>query len=605
MKHLIKLVLLFVVAQNVWAAQTPDPNCPLDFFYLGYDVIKGNPTSDNADPGWQLAIMDEIPNDSCLTCTAATTCAAQYYVFDMDTTLDYYYSLTQKASISESSEDFFGDTSFSGSAEYYYQQEDVFGLGLVNVQAEGACQLYQGGRDLHCYNVNFKPGFLNFVEELPTSTSEPGWYDIVFKFIDDYGTHIVSNELSLGARWSYESQFAKVDYEALRAGNVDIAVAAEASAEFFRTKGASGEYESAEVKEMRIAFDAAVQKQRAIFLGAPPPVDLSFGAWVNEIENPIPQKYKLVPMSELFTSRFFPNDPDIEAKRAVLEAGYVMYMPEAEKIVHVFESETGKYETKNSLSVSCPADYQLISGGCKSEPNPDKVQFWIIASAKPTHNTFNCTVNLDYSSEPANRRYYKGLDVSASCLHNNYIDERIIVGCQGGIGGVSSECIAECPAGYDVTGGGCESDSANEVMPWKVVRSSPVYNASAQWSGWSCRMNRDHDSGIANKTAHGYAICVRYEDNALKDKKIISKRSGTAGHDMNGNVVTCDAGYEILSGGCIVPAIPDTADEWKTVETLPVGSNALSCYAQRDAGSTVYNLDVQTDALCILLNDLK
>ncbi len=84
-----------------------------------------------------------------------------------------------------------------------------------------------------------------------------------------------------------------MNYEALRAADVNIQMGAEASAEFFRTKGGSGEYESEEQTELRLLFDGSAERQRAIYVGAPPSSELDFGAWANNIANPIPQTHSL------------------------------------------------------------------------------------------------------------------------------------------------------------------------------------------------------------------------------------------------------------------------------------------------------------------------
>ncbi len=613
MKYFLKLIttciialgfLPGVMAQNV----EPDPDCPLDYFYRGYDLIKGNPASAKDDTGWRLAIMEEGRlGEKCVTCSARTVCTSEYEKYDMDTELDYYYSLYEKVDVSASSEDFLVSTAFTGSAEYQYQQQNVFGLGLTNVQAEASCQLFQGGRDLNCTEVSFTSGFANVIDAFPTSTTEPDWFNRVAKFFNDYGTHIIGDTVSLGARWSYESTFTQANYEAMRAGKVNIDAAAEASAEFFRTKGASGAYESEEITEMRVMFDGSSKTKRALYIGALPPTELSIGEWANTIDNPIPQMFNLFPLSELLTPYFFPNDPNIAAKREVMEAGYLLYCasvpgchePEPPAILHVKAAEYGHYERKNELSATCPAGYQLIGGGCQTEfaAEPDR---WIIPSMKPMENSYYCMVSMD--DHDTISTFYKGLSVTATCLRNDYVEDIQIIPCVGTSGEYGSECIAQCPSGFYITGGGCESNAIDIQLPWKVTSSRPIYSGDGVWNAWSCHMAEDASTRTFYKQALGYAVCTRYADNKFIHQKTIGDFSGTQEKYTNGSVVQCDAGYEVLTGGCTAGHQSKPTDEWKVIESQPSGSMAWSCLAQEDRTTQTYNEDVQTEALCVRLN---
>jgi len=603
LRRCLRLILSLFFFSIVCAAYAtaPNPKCPTDYFYRGYDLFKGNPAAETWDPGWREPIMEKKPRDSCVYCSSATSCAAKYQVFDMHTDLDYLSSLSQSAVVSGDSEDFFKETSFTGSADYYYHQEDVFSAGLVSVKAEGACQLYEGGRSLGCTDVTFASAFLNAVADLPTSTQDPKWLERTQVFFNSYGTHMAGN-LSLGARWGYESLFTQASYEALRAGNLDIMLAAEASAELFRTMGASAAFESQQTKDMRVAFDAAQEQQGAYFLGAPPPASLTFADWANNIENPIPQKYTLKPITELLNSKFFPEDPNIDGKRVAMEAAYGMLQPEPLTLINVMKSEQGKYQTQNSLSVACPDNYQLISMGCKTEPKPDD-EYWLMTSLKPINNEAQCIVNMDY--HPDFHLYYHGLDVSAICMRSDYIVEKQVVTCDGPVGKYASECIAKCPAGFDVTGGGCESNIPDEEWPWKISRSTPLRNTTEHWSGWSCRMTKDNYTSEAffNRAAKGYAVCVQYAEGVIADQKVLSEQSGTALPYSNGSEVSCGTGYDALSGGCDVPFHDQSSLEWKIVETLPMNNGkGWGCIAQKDIGSGLFNEDIRSDALCVKFN---
>ncbi len=614
---LVFLITLPASFANTELKNSPDADCPVEQFYRGYDLTRGNPVSDEdgdgSDPGWQLAIFTSESDADCFTCTAVESCSGSYSFSDMDIELDYYLSLYEMINVSESSEDFLISTAFTGSAEYTYQQQNIFGLQLVNVQAHGACQLFEGGRDPYCTGLAFSSGFLNAVEGLPISFENPNWFEEgVRPFFVTYGTHMIAENVSLGARWTYESVFSQINYEALREKSVNIDAAAEASAEFFRTNGKSAAYESAEVKQMRIDFENARKEATPIYVGALPPEELNFGEWANNIENPIPQKFNLAPISEILTRDFFPDDPMIYKKREVLEAGYFLYcdtvpgchVPKQPKIMHVKEKGEGKYPTKNDATASCPAGYQLVAGGCDTE-FADNNKHWLIPALKPVeNNSYYCMNNMDYSQNDENATY-KGVTAIATCMRNDLIQDVQIVPCTGPQSQYGSECIAKCSPGYHVTGGGCESEATHLDFPWKVTSSRPVYSGDGVWNAWSCKVGEDYKSAVYHHKALGYAICAQYAENVFIDQETIGDWSGTQGQYKNGLVLSCEPGYEILSGGCTAEPQSNPNQEWKVIETQPSSYHSWSCQAAEDLDTRNYNQDVQAEALCVRLNDNK
>ncbi len=617
MNHFLKKILITLAIAINYApvfAEEITVDCPddyLDYFHLGYDLVKGNPANYGTDPGWRTKIFNEtLPEPACLHCMLSDGCKGGYISHDMESEIDYYQRLMEKVNVSETSDDFLSSYSFTGSAEYTYQQQDIFGLGLINVQAEAVCQVATASRTPYCYDFVFSSGFSKAIAEFPTSTDTPNWYDQVHDFFVIYGTHVVETA-SLGARWSYESLFTQISYEAMRALDINIDAAAEISAEFYRTKGASAAGEHEEETEMRVLFDTSAYEQSAIVIGSTPPQGLNFGEWANNIDNPIPEEFELKAISDFLTANFFPNDPEIAKKREVMQAGYLAYcasvpnchLPQSAEVKHVRVTEEGLYTTKNWLEATCPDNYSLIAGGCQSEPAEEPYN-WILASIKPvlTHNTFFCMTNIDYPSSSLS--LLKGLSVTASCMRNDLVKDRNLKNCTGLTGRLVSECTAYCDPGFVVTGGGCESNDIDLSQPWKVTHSAPVYNNNGTQSGWHCRIAQDAGSNVINQTALGNAVCTQFTQ-AASDQKIITELSGTAGWETNGSIVQCEEGYTLLSGGCSVPIHADHEfDEWKVIQSHPANSNAWSCLAQYDLNSNgYYRQDVQTSALCVKFDE--
>jgi hypothetical protein len=388
----------------------------------------------------------------------------------------------------------------------------------------------------------------------------------------------------------------------LRSIGIDIDAAAEVSAEFFRTKEASGQYESEKETELRLAFDGATSKHRGIYLGDPPPSDLDYSTWVNNIKTPIPISFTVSPISELLTPKLFPDDPNIELKRAVMEAAYELYCdavpgcgkpqppspPEPIKIVRLSNSVDGKYYRQNMVGVTCPENYHLVSGGCKTEPLPGEPNFWYLSSLKAIGNTYQCIANEDYGTS----NFYRGVTAYATCLHKDWVKNIVTANCEGPTSQFGSACVATCPIGYKVIGGSCESNAPQEYSPWKVERSNPYFGSDAV-EGWNCRVSEDFGSRTYYRKALGYAQCIQYPEEELQDSKLITEYSGTAGKFTNGSNVSCELGYDVLGGGC-------DAGGWKIIETQhTLDQRGWSCLGQEDVGTEAYNRDVRTDTLCV------
>ncbi len=597
----------FLISPALYASQIKnDPECPREYLYLGYDLVKGNPLNDGFDPGWTQNIMYKSLNDRCLTCVSSTVCKADYAFDTMHFEMDYYENLYGKVYASTNHGNFLVDVAFTGSAEYQYQLEMIFGLDMINIHAETWCQTYHGVRDWNCYSVEFTEGFSNVIATFPTTKDDPLWLDKAYAFFDDYGTHMVDSA-SIGARWTVESIFTKANYEAMVATELDIYLAAELTAEFLRTEGASAELETRQETELRLKYMELYASIDAISIGSTPPTSLSIGEWAENIEDPIPQSFELRPMAELFTSSFFPNDPQINQKREILEAAYLEYCglipgchipeppepPSPERIVQVSEINDGDYQTKNDIRATCPTGYSLIGGGCQTEYEPEPHR-WILPSMKPIDNAYYCMANENYSQET--RTHYNGVTAKGTCLHNSYIEDRVVETCTGSVGEHGSSCYARCDTGYLLTGGGCESNTTGIQWPWKVTASRPNYITNS----WYCRTGEDADTHTYNGVAEGFAICTKFAEGDLLNIEQISEWSGTQPKYTNGSVIQCEAGYDLLSGGCQVQSHSKITEEWKVIENLPVNRNSWSCLGQEDLGTKNYNQNVETSALCAL-----
>ena len=301
-----------------------DPDCPQEYFYRGYDYVMGNPVVNGGDPGWRLPIIHD--GREALTCSWYPASGGSRH-YETKNELDYYKQLDRKVSVFEyiDQEDFLKPTAFTGSAEFEYQRRDVFDNDLINIQSEAYAQPFDGIIVPYSGYV-FSPDFLSALAELPVSTDEPDWFNKVKHFFTNYGTHMIGKS-SLGALWIYEAQFTKENYLTL-ALTGDLYVGLTASAEYYRSNGTSIVYESERDTKARLMVEDYAEKQHSISVGTQPPSSAHFleflGEW-DDVMKPIPTSFELHAISTLLSTNMFPNDPNIESKRKVMEAGYKLY----------------------------------------------------------------------------------------------------------------------------------------------------------------------------------------------------------------------------------------------------------------------------------------
>jgi len=100
-----------------------------------------------------------------------------------------------------------------------------------------------------------------------------------------------------------------------------------AQASFLRFAGGL-EAETEIERERRETFEAMRRSYSASYLGTHPPSDGRWETWAEStVESPYPVKYRLAPITALFTAKFFPNMPETELhkRRDLLVNAYDRY----------------------------------------------------------------------------------------------------------------------------------------------------------------------------------------------------------------------------------------------------------------------------------------
>ena len=151
----------------------------------------------------------------------------------------------------------------------------------------------------------FHPGFVSWAKKLASSDSSQ---DDLVQFIEYFGTHYAS-EITFGARFMKQHKVSQTKYETLR--EKDVSVEAQASYSGLFSVGGGFSLNSKQ-RSAASNFQESVETS-TITVGAAPPSNGDAMTWASSVqENPVPTKYSLSPVYDLFTERFAKHLPGID-----------------------------------------------------------------------------------------------------------------------------------------------------------------------------------------------------------------------------------------------------------------------------------------------------
>ena len=150
----------------------------------------------------------------------------------------------------------------------------------------------------------FHPGFVSWAKRLFNSN---GNSDAVFEFTKYYGTHYLS-EVTFGARFMKNHKMSQTKYSELRSQKISVEAQASYSGLFSIGGGFSMDSEQRSAVHN---FQKSVETS-TITVGAAPPSNGDAMTWASSVqENPVPIKYTLTPIHNLFTERYSKYLPDV------------------------------------------------------------------------------------------------------------------------------------------------------------------------------------------------------------------------------------------------------------------------------------------------------
>jgi len=303
----------------------------IDYLSFGYDLYKGNPlsTSSGVDPGFQIQKIFkftyseqqkssdgrwDIPDHT--TVVREDSCNLGFTSTSISGSESYSHTLENFISAEVSG----WGAKFKGSVDYKSVEERTSKYKELYTTSRGECKIYTGRID------TYKPPKLadNFIDALNTLPEEYNENQYL-EFIWNYGTHFV-NQVHMGARFTCVTRLTENAWTTLLQKNIKVDIAASFSA--FGVTGAA-ETRTEDQKKMAKEFDSVKTEMTLSIVGAKPIKEHGPIEWAQQvIEEPMPMRYTLEPLYNLFTERYVQDSKvirDIRVLKANMERAMQKY----------------------------------------------------------------------------------------------------------------------------------------------------------------------------------------------------------------------------------------------------------------------------------------
>ncbi|XP_068739532.1 uncharacterized protein [Montipora capricornis] len=291
-----------------WKRSFPD----IDYAFFGYDVLKGYPMASGHDPGFTHPIflskyssgrqtsdcrysvpegLIVVPDVSCVTSFSSKVIRNK---------VEMSSSLAAAANVEGGGWGF----KFSASASYKESVAQMSSGEFLYIVSQAQCRYYFSKLDV-TDPPPFHPGFVRWANKLASSDASQ---DDLVQFIKYFGTHYVS-EVAFGARFMKQHKVSQTKYKELR----EKAVSVEAQASYSGLFSVGGGFSlDSEQRSAASTFQKSVETS-TVTVGAAPPSNGDAMTWASSVkENPVPTKYSLSPVYDLFTERYAQNLPGID-----------------------------------------------------------------------------------------------------------------------------------------------------------------------------------------------------------------------------------------------------------------------------------------------------
>ena len=277
----------------------------LDYAMFGYNVVFGYPFETGHDPGLTRPIFATDYSEKMFTSDCRYEIPKGYVLvpdvscvtsFTSDVVKNTQQLETALAASAEISGGGYGGQ-FSASASYQNKRKEMSASESVYILSQAKCNYYFAMLDT-ASPPKLHPSFVKGI----TMTN----FDInkeVFQFFDKFGTHFITYAL-FGARFLYEHKMSKSEFQKESSDKVSVS----AKASYSGTFSLSGGFKMSSSQQKAATNFQEKVETRTISIGAPPPENGDTMKWASTVkETPIPVKYKLQSIENLFTGLYMEN----------------------------------------------------------------------------------------------------------------------------------------------------------------------------------------------------------------------------------------------------------------------------------------------------------
>lgn len=211
--------------------------------------------------------------------------------------------------------------SFKASTQYKSASSSISSGNNIYIISTAKCEYYYSKLKF-TQLPDFSSDFIYWMNILNTSNETK----VYMNFFDYFGTHFFK-EVTFGASYSYEHKMSSQSYKSALSKGINI----ESSASYSGRFSLSGGFTLDESEEQLASNFNKLVKTRTITKGAPPPANADAMTWASTIKNnPVPIKYTLTPIANLFTARHMAslnvNFEQISKNLNLFSHGYCKYL---------------------------------------------------------------------------------------------------------------------------------------------------------------------------------------------------------------------------------------------------------------------------------------
>ena len=239
---------------------------------------------------------------------------------------------------------------------------------------------------------DFSSDFIYWMNRLSASNET----EVYIKFFDYFGTHFFK-EVTFGASYTYEHKMSSQSYMHELSKGINI----ESSASYSGRISWSGGFTLDKSERESTSNFTKLVTTKTITKGAPPPADGNAMTWASTIkDNPVPVKYTLTPIANLFTARHMAslnvNFEQISTNLNLFSHDYCKYLQKKGLLDSCeYESEEIVLESTRLWIHDKAIQVQLFSDciyECIETTNCFAVTFWKKKRSETTSGDITCHI---------------------------------------------------------------------------------------------------------------------------------------------------------------------------------------------------------------------